>query len=259
MTPLKKIEKSGEINTYGLIGRSLSHSFSAKYFNNKFEKEGISNVIYRLFPLENLTDFRKFVANNPTIRGLNVTIPYKTAIIPCLDMLDEVAKETGAVNTIKVTRNNDQFVLSGYNTDVWGFENSISNFDKIKHAIVLGSGGAARAVCYALKKRKINFLVVSRNPETENQIGYNQLDEALLRKFHWIINTTPVGMSPDAEKLPPLEYNYLTRQHFLYDLIYNPVETCFLREGKKRGAQTMNGLSMLKLQAEKSWEIWTSG
>jgi shikimate dehydrogenase len=256
---LKNIEISGEINTYGLIGAKLSHSFSAKYFYDKFEKEYIRNVVYRMFQMDNLKGFRSFIINHPSIRGLNVTIPYKTAIIPYLDMLDEVAKETGAVNTIKVSRTNNEIHLSGYNTDVWGFERSVNDFEKYQHALVLGSGGAARAVCYVLKKRKINFMVVSRVPQAEDQIGYDKLNEAVLKKFLWIINATPLGMSPETDGLPPVAYKHLTGRHFLYDLIYNPDETRFLKEGKKHGAQTMNGLSMLKLQAEKSWEIWTTG
>ncbi len=241
---------------FGLIGYPLSHSFSKKYFNEKFKKENLHNFQYLNFEIENLDLLDKIITNNPEIIGLNVTIPYKEKILKYLDEIDETADEIAAVNTIKIIRKNNSYRLNGYNTDVYGFDKSIEHIlNKINSALILGSGGASKAVAFALKQRKIKFLKVSRLPE-DNQIDYNLLNKNILEEYNLIINTTPLGMFPNIETMPNIPYEILNSNNILYDLTYNPEETKFLQKGKKQNCITINGLQMLELQAEKSWEIW---
>lgn len=244
--------------TYGLIGIPLTHSFSAAYFADKFKREAISDVQYKLFPMGNLSEFPDFISNNPGIRGLNVTIPYKQKIVRYLDEVDESARMIGAVNCIKITKFRE---LIGYNTDVFGFEESLKGFlgRKKTKALVLGNGGASRAVQYVLKNRGIEFTVVSRNPFASNQrnlIGYDALDAAAMKAHQLIIQTTPLGMHPNVLSSPAIPYEHIGSKHLLFDLVYNPEETAFLKLGKEAGAKTMNGTEMLHLQAERSWSIW---
>lgn len=240
---------------FGLIGYPLSHSFSKGYFAEKFKKEGIADSQYDVFPLEKIEDFTALCEPHKNLVGLNVTIPYKEKIIPFLDELNEEAKAIGAVNTIKFVRGNK----IGYNTDAYGFEMSLKPLLKPHHtsALILGTGGASKAVEYVLKKLRISFQYVSRN-KSANTINYDELDELIIHHSTLIINSTPVGMYPNVENSPDIPYGLVTDKHLLYDLIYNPEETQFLKEGKQHGAQTKNGLEMLYLQAEKSWEIWNS-
>lgn len=240
---------------FGLIGYPLSHSFSKGYFTEKFLKEGIDDCHYDIFPLESIGDFVDLCEQHKNLVGLNVTIPYKEKIIPFLDELNNEAAAIGAVNTIKFINGKK----IGYNSDCYGFEMSLKPLLKPYHtnALILGTGGASKAVEYVLKKLGISFQYVSRN-KTANTINYDELDERIIHHSKLIINSTPLGMYPNIENSPDISYDFITDKHLLFDLIYNPEETQFLKEGKQRGAQTKNGLEMLYLQAEKSWEIWNS-
>jgi shikimate dehydrogenase len=242
----------------GLIGYPLTHSFSAKYFAEKFEKENIKGFTYENFEIPKIEDFPDIIKNNPEITGLNVTIPYKEQIIPFLDELDEEALQIGAVNTIKVIRKKGGVKLKGYNTDIYGFRETLKPLLKMHHykALILGTGGAAKAVEYVLNKIGLDILYISRNPKSENEKGYEELNGVAIKNFPVIVNSTPLGMYPKIDTCPPLPYDHLTEDNLLYDLIYNPSETLFLQKGAEKGAITQNGLEMLKLQAEKAWEIW---
>lgn len=241
---------------FGLTGYPLEHSFSPSIFREIFKTGHSGDCSYELFPLESPYQIKELAEGSDDICGLQVTIPFKETIIPFLDELHGSAKEAGAVNTIKIIRSSGKVFLKGYNTDTWGFEHSTNAFDNFTHALILGTGGAAKAVAAVLRKRKLEFLMVSRNPAKEGEIGYDDLDRFINGKFKWIINATPAGMYPNTGDYPAIPYHLLTHNHFLYDLIYNPEETVFLSRGKMAGANTMNGLRMLHLQAEKSWEIW---
>jgi shikimate dehydrogenase len=245
---------------YGLIGFPLTHSFSEKYFAEKFRKEKIDDVEYMNFPLQSIGEIISLVIDNPEIYGLNVTIPYKEQVIPFLDDIDPEANEAGAVNTIKILREKNKISLKGYNTDIIGFIQSLPAdiSKKHKNALVFGTGGASKAVVCGLNKLKIKYQLVSRTGKP-GCVTYKDLDEKTIRKNTLIINTTPLGMYPDTGSFPDIPYWYLSEQHLLYDLIYNPSVSSFLIEGKKIGADVMNGLQMLKNQAEESWKIWNSG
>ena len=244
----------------GLIGYPLSHSFSKKYFTEKFLKAGLTDWTYDLFELKELNELEPLLLKNPELVGLNVTIPYKLAVAPMLQQLDETAKAIGAVNTIKIIRTNKTgLFLSGYNTDVYGFRESIKPMLKRNHqrALILGTGGAARAVAWVLQSMHIEYLFVSRHPQP-GQVAYSELNETAVTHFPFIINCTPAGMYPHIETAPAIPYEYLSEANFLYDLVYNPAETIFLQKGKVKGALVMNGLDMLRLQAEKAWEIFST-
>ncbi|MCB0547623.1 MAG: shikimate dehydrogenase [Phaeodactylibacter sp.] len=245
---------------FGLIGYPLSHSFSKRYFNEKFRRENRAGHHYELFPLEDIGELPGLISNHPNLRGLNVTIPYKQQVRAYLDGLDETAAAVGAVNTIKI----DAGKCTGYNTDVFGFELSLRRFLEGNgttaeglRALVLGTGGAARAVVYALRKMGIAFHLVSRSQRPE-QLTYRELNETLMQNHRLIVNTTPLGMSPEVDTYPEIPFQHIGPQHLLYDLVYNPEETAFMARGKQRGAAVFNGLEMLHLQAEKAWEIWNS-
>ena len=242
----------------GLIGFPLTHSFSAKYFADKFDKENIEGFAYQNFEIPSIEDFKAVIENNPNLVGLNVTIPYKEQIIPFLDELDDEAKEIGAVNTIKIIRENGTIKLKGYNTDIYGFRETLKPLLQQHQykALILGTGGAAKAVEYVLKKIGLDVLYVSRNPSSEKEIAYTDLNEFAVQDFSVIVNSTPLGMFPEIEVCPEIPYQFLSKNNLLYDLIYNPGETLFMKKGKEKGANTQNGLGMLKLQAEKAWEIW---
>ena len=251
---------NGEIGNYmvvfGLIGFPLDHSFSASFHNKKFRLAGEKEKDYRLFPLQSLDEFRPLLANNPELAGLNVTIPYKEKIIPYLDALDETARSIGAVNTIKITRKNGLILTIGFNTDAPGFLQTLTDQFPMGPALILGTGGGAKAVAHALKVKNIRFRFVSRSNEGPGIISYDDLTTELIRNHPFIINTTPLGMFPDTGKCPPIPYQYLSGNHFLYDLIYNPEETEFMKRGKAMQAQTMNGLQMFGNQAELSSKIF---
>jgi shikimate dehydrogenase len=244
-----------EKKIYGLIGKNISYSFSKKYFNNKFIKTDFKHCCYKNFDLNNLENFNNIIKNN-NIKGLNVTIPYKENIISLLDSLSLEATQIGAVNTIKIDSNKK---LIGYNTDYIGFINSIKPLLKSKHkkAIVLGSGGASKAIIYSLNKMNISSLTVSRN-KLKGDITYKQLNSQKIKECQIIINCSPVGTFPNINDYPKIPYEYINENHICYDLIYNPNETKFLLESKKRNALTINGSKMLELQAEESWKIWNT-
>jgi shikimate dehydrogenase len=246
---------------FGLIGYPLSHSFSKRYFTAKFEREGIEGCAYELFPLEEIGALPGLLERYPHLRGLNVTIPYKEQVIPYLDELDAGATAIGAVNTIKRAEGR----LFGYNTDVHGFDQSLRGFLQETgakpgqlQALVLGTGGSSKAVAFALRQLGIGFRFVSRSPGP-GELSYQDLDAALIRQHGLIINTTPLGMSPQVESCPPLPYSALGPGHLLFDLVYNPALTTFLARGQAQGAAVKNGLEMLEMQAERAWEIWGAG
>lgn len=246
---MRKIQKKFK---YGLIGKNISYSFSRQYFTEKFKKLKLKDNEYVNFDLHTIDEFSNI--DFKTIGGFNVTIPYKEQILNFLDTIDDEAKEIGAVNTIKITKDNQ---LVGYNTDFFGFQESLVPLLKPHHkkALVLGTGGASKAIIFVLKKLNIDYLVVSRNSVKE-QISYQELTEKVLDNYTLIVNCTPLGTYPDIDKSPNIPYRFITNQHLLYDLIYNPRKTSFLSNGEKQRATICNGLKMLELQAEKAWEIW---
>lgn len=242
----------------GLIGQKLSHSFSEKYFSEKFRKENITDYSYRLFPLENLTRLHHFITDNADLVGFNVTIPFKQQIINYLDELDPTSREVGAVNTVSILRKEHSFHLKGYNTDAHGFIRSFDFPKSTFQALILGTGGAAQAVYHALKLLGVTSKFVSRNPLNLQILRYQDLTPDHFKDFQLIINATPAGMYPDTESFPPLPYQFLQPENILYDLVYNPETTRFMQFGREKGAQVINGLKMLELQAEESWNIWRS-
>jgi shikimate dehydrogenase len=244
------------VRKFGLIGFPLSHSFSRGFFAEKFAKENIVNTQYENFPIENIGQFSALWKEEPNLEGINITIPHKKAVIPFLDIPSSVVKKMNACNCIRKYNGK----LYGYNTDVIGFEKSLQPFLKAHHqkALILGTGGAAAAVAWVLEKLGISYQYVSRTGAEKNVISYDDLNSSILHDHLLIINTSPVGMYPHVNEAPALDYTAITPAHHLYDLIYNPAETLFLTKGKERGASIQNGLEMLHLQAEASWEIWNS-
>lgn len=241
---------------FGLIGKKLGHSFSKRYFTEKFARLGIADAVYELYELPEISDLPDLLANEPELVGLNVTVPYKEAVIPYLDSLDESAAKIGAVNTIKLANGK----TTGYNTDFIGFRDTLRNFLPAipgHRALVLGTGGAAKAVWAALDALGIPYTCVSRTP-APNQLSYTSITPEVLQRYTLLINTTPLGMAPDTESTLSIPYEALTQKHYLYDLVYNPEETVFLRKGREAGAHTLNGLPMLHAQAEAAWQIWNN-
>lgn len=258
---------------YGLIGFPLSHSFSKKYFTEKFEREKIADCRYELFPLEHIRELRLLLHQQTNLCGLNVTIPHKVNILKYLDWIEHDAREAGAVNCIRVISQSPvlaafsgevgvkghDFRLEGFNTDIYGFEMSLKPLLKHRHdeALILGDGGAAKAVKCALYNLGINFKMVTRRA-APGHILFKDIKPNDIKKHKLIINTTPIGMSPNIDECPPIPYEFITNDHLLYDLVYNPEQTLFLKKGEERGAIIKNGYEMLVLQAEKAWEIWNS-
>ena len=244
----------------GLIGKSLSHSFSKSYFETKFLAEQKNNFNYTNFDIDQLDDLLSIITAN-SLSGLNVTKPYKESVLPFLNEYDAIATEIGAVNCIKITTKNNVPHLKGFNTDYYGFAQSIKPFLEPIHqrALLLGTGGASKAVYYALKQIGIDvYFVTSHEKKGANYFNYEDLNEHVLAAFKLIINATPLGLFPAIESFPHIPYQFITNDHLLVDLIYNPTETVFLQKGKAYGATIVNGQNMLKLQADKAWEIWTS-
>ncbi|AUS07158.1 shikimate dehydrogenase family protein [Pseudotamlana carrageenivorans] len=243
------------MNKLGLLGKNISYSFSRAYFKEKFENEGISDATYENFDIEDIKKFPDIIKNTPNLKGLNVTIPYKEAVMPYLGKINKKAKAIGAVNTIKITKKGK---LIGYNTDYYGFKKTLEPFVKPHHkkALILGTGGASKAVAYSLKELGIEYAYVSRKLSNHVQFSYDTLTENDVKNHEVIINCTPLGTFPDINDCPHIPYQGISKNHILFDLIYNPEETTFLSRGKKNGATIINGANMLKLQAEKSWSIW---
>lgn len=242
------------MKVYGLVGKKLSHSFSKAYFEKKFAAAQTSDCRYENFELSSIQNLSSLLKSRPEIRGLNVTIPYKESVIPLLQRMDEKVKVTGACNCIRVEADGS---LTGFNTDVTGFQNSLQKHlpAGIDKALVFGTGGASKAAQYALAKMGIAHRLVSSSG-AENSLSYEQIGEEMLRTHRLLVNTTPVGTWPAVDEKLPLPYQFLTRDNFLFDLIYNPEKTAFLEEGEKAGAGILNGYEMLVLQAEESWKIW---
>jgi shikimate dehydrogenase len=242
---------------FGLIGYPLGHSFSKKYFTEKFLNEQITDCYYENYPLTNLTQLNKLIAEEPDLCGLNVTIPYKSEIFGLLDIIEHEAKEIGAVNVIKLNRGGDKVLSKGFNTDIYGFRNSISPYlgERVINALVLGTGGGAKAVCYVLRKFGIKITSVDII-KLEGVLNYSEITDNILISNQLIVNTTPLGMFPDILRKPNLNYRCLTKDHILFDLVYNPELTSFLKEGKKKGCTIISGIKMLYGQAERAWEIW---
>lgn len=239
----------------GLLGRNISYSFSKTYFLNKFEKLGLTKLSYRNFDIPEIDEFPFLLYHREhEFIGMNVTIPYKESVIRYLDELSPEAEEIGAVNVIRVSPDNK---LIGYNTDIYGFEKALTPLLTNAHssALILGTGGASKAITYVLKRLNIAFQYVSRKPG-ENRLSYEELNEELIASNKLIINCTPLGTHPRIEESPPIPYGGVSNQHLLFDLVYNPPISAFLKQGAEQGAIIKNGYEMLQLQAEKAWEIW---
>ena len=249
------MKKKEPIKLFGLIGRNIDYSFSIKYFSEKFKRNNLNDCVYLNYDLKEINDFNKIINKNPSLKGLNVTIPYKKTIIPFLDELSDEAKAINAVNTIVFESSGRKI---GHNTDYLGFNKALKEKCKSRpeNALILGSGGASEAVKYVLNKIGCDFKIVSRHPD-KNQIGYYQITKEIIKKTNLIINTTPVGTYPKINEAPNIPYKYLDSEHLLFDLIYNPRETEFLKRGKTNGCRITNGYKMLEYQAEKSWELWS--
>ncbi|WNH09825.1 shikimate dehydrogenase family protein [Thalassobellus suaedae] len=243
------------MNKLGLLGKNISYSFSRSYFKEKFKNENIENTTYENFDIETINLFPSIIKDTPNLKGLNVTIPYKQDVMPFLNKINKKAKAIGAVNTIKITKKGK---LIGYNTDCYGFSKSIEPLLKPHHkkALILGTGGASKAIAYSLNKLGIEYKYVSRKQSEGISYTYNTLTEPVIKEHQIIINCTPLGTFPNIDNCPDIPYSAISTQHILFDLIYNPEETKFLKLGKEHGAVTENGLNMLKLQAEKAWSIW---
>ena len=244
------------MKVYGIIGYPLGHSFSQKYFTEKFIKEAIPDCSYQVFPLQTVAGLKDLIAANPQLYGLNITIPHKQTVVNLLDDISHLPQHLNACNCIKI----EEGKLTGYNTDVIGFEQSL--LPQLKnhhtHALILGNGGAAEAVKFVLAKLHIPYKVVSRKLHNSADIIYGNLDENIIAANTLIINTTPLGTFPNTGECPDIPYQYITAQHLLYDLVYNPSKTLFLKKGEEHGAAIKNGYDMLVLQAEESWKIWIS-
>jgi len=251
MTTTKEINMS----KFGLIGKNIDYSFSKSYFTEKFKAENLDHA-YENFDISNISEFHNIIAQNLDLKGLNVTIPYKEEVIPFLDEMDNTAQNIGAVNTVKVLPNNQ---LKGFNTDYWGFQKALEEFLPLerKTALILGTGGASKSIAYALRAMNFEIKFVSRKAN-KKVLSYSQLNQEVIEHHLLIVNCTPLGTFPNIKDHPSIPYEYIGSNHLLFDLIYNPSETEFLRRGKLKGAKTSNGLTMLKFQAEKAWEIWNS-
>jgi shikimate dehydrogenase len=242
---------------FGLIGYPLGHSFSKKFFNEKFERESINDCIYENYPLAKIEDLQILINSEKDLEGLNVTIPYKSQVIRYLDKISDDASEIGAVNVLKIKRPGNNPNISGFNSDINGIRDSLLLLLRpdISKSLVLGTGGSSKAVCYLLNKLSVEYTLISRSAKP-GCLTYQDLDREMIQSHRLIINTTPLGMYPDTEGRPEINYDFIGKDHILFDLVYNPMLTTFLRLGKERGAVVLNGLKMLYRQAERSWEIW---
>jgi len=252
------MEASEKNKLFGLLGKNISYSFSREYFTNKFKDLGYKNHEYVNFDLQEINELEAVLSKNKKVLGgINITIPYKQEVMVFLDSIDEDAEKIGAVNTMKFLEDG---TIKGFNTDYYGFKNSIQPLIKDHHtkALILGAGGASKAIAYAFEKMNINYKFVSRKKRNESVFIYEEITQEVIQEYNIIINCTPLGTYPNIETKPDIPYQYITDKHLLYDLTYNPEVTTFLKLGKDQGATIKNGLQMLELQAEKSWEIWGS-
>jgi shikimate dehydrogenase len=245
---------------YGLIGYPLGHSFSKEFFTKKFASEKIRKAEYQNFPLQDIKEFPGFIKSMPQLQGLNVTIPYKEKIMPYLHFIDPVAAEIGAVNTIRFDKEGKQVILHGFNTDNYGFRRSLEEIIpvnlKIKKALILGTGGASKAVAWVLNRMGVEYQYVSTS--SKSALAYNDLNRNIIGNCQLIVNSSPLGTFPNVSEFPAIPYEYINEAHVLFDLVYNPALTVFLKKGMEQGATISNGLKMLEYQALKSWEIWNS-
>ncbi len=242
---------------FGLIGYPLGHSFSKEYFTEKFRKEGLTDCMFESFAIPSIDEFKSLLEKNPSLIGLGVTIPYKEQVLQFVDEFSDEVKEIGATNSIKISNGK----LIAYNTDIAGFEESFIKQLQTHHnrALILGTGGASKAVQYVFKKLGIEFLMVTRtSSERDNHISYQELDEKIIADYSIIVNCSPVGMYPNNDQAPDIPYEFLSTRHYLYDLVYKPAKTLFLQKGEEAGAVIQNGYEMLLIQAEASWKIWNS-
>ncbi len=241
---------------FGIIGKTLAHSFSKKYFEDKFKKNNITNCVFNEYELNRIEDIQTLISNNPNLKGFSVTIPYKEAILPYLDDMDDIVKDIGACNCVKI----DNGKLIGYNTDVIGFLESFLTMYEVHYfnAIILGNGGASKAVKYALEQLSIESTIIARNPKSKNEIQWNTLNQKQYKEANIIVNTTPLGTFPNVNDFPDIPYDIFNDQVLAFDLIYNPDETIFLKKAKDKDAKTINGYEMLEIQADNAWEIWNS-
>ncbi len=249
------------MKTFGLIGHRLGYSFSRNFFNEKFAKENLSEHEYVNFELDSIAEFSGIFEQGKKISGLNCTIPYKQQIMPFLDEIDAEAAQVGAVNTVKITTKNGKRFLKGFNTDIYGFENSLCPLLEEKHrkALILGTGGASKAIKHILNKLQIEFVSASIEEQLfEKEIRYSEITGKLLKEYPIIIQATPLGTFPNVDHCPDIPYQSITSDHVCFDLVYNPEETLFLKKAKSQGAKTKNGLEMLYLQAIRAWEIWNA-
>lgn len=249
------------MKTYGLIGHRLGYSFSRNFFTEKFTTENLRDHEYLNFELDSIEEFPNIFEQGKEISGLNCTIPYKQQIMQFLDEIDQEAAQIGAVNTVKIINRNGKQILKGFNTDLYGFENSLRPMltEKHKKALILGTGGASKAIKFLFNKLGIEyFSATTKVIPGDSEIAYNKLDEKLMNEFLIIINATPLGTFPNVDVCPDIPYQFISSNHVLFDLVYNPAETLFLKKGKMQGANTKNGLEMLHLQALRAWEIWNS-
>lgn len=248
---------SGDLVIYGLVGKRLEHSWSKSYFERKFREENITGCRYDNFQIRDIAGIKPLIDYNHSLSGFNVTIPFKEQILPYLDKTDPVAEETGSVNAVRIVRQGTKVLLEGFNTDAPAFLQTLQPLiqGRGQRALILGTGGAGKAVQYAIKKLGISAMMVSRYPD-QGEITYDQLTAAITRDHQIIVNATPLGMFPDTGSFPSIPYEAITSDHLLYDLVYNPEETIFLQKGRMAGARVKNGLEMLHLQAEMSWKIW---
>ena len=245
------------MNLYGLIGYPLGHSFSKQYFTEKFDRECLKDCYFEAFPISSIDQFPALIQHHAELKGLSVTIPYKEQVLDFVTELSDEVKFIGATNSIKIIGKK----LIAFNTDIIGFEQSFSKVLQQPHkkALVLGTGGAAKAVQYVLRKLEIDFLVVTRNENLKaGYINYNMIDEQIMKEYLIIINCSPVGMSPNENACPDIPYRFITTNHYLYDLVYKPEKTLFLQQGEQKGATIQNGYEMLLIQAEASWKIWNN-
>ena len=241
-------------NCFGLLGKNIGYSFSVGYFAKKFKSLNLEDYEYVNFDIPSIEDFPNIIKDNPNLKGMNVTIPYKEAVMPYLDKISKKAQRIGAVNTIKFTKSGK---LKGYNSDFYGFKKSLKPLLEPHHkkALILGTGGASKGVAFALEELGLTYTFVSREA-TDESIGYNLVNATTFDNHQIVVNCTPLGTSPNVDAFPPIPYEYFTSKHIAHDLIYNPEETIFLKKAKKHGAKIKNGLEMLRYQAEKSWRIW---
>ncbi|MBE7645579.1 shikimate dehydrogenase family protein [Tenacibaculum finnmarkense] len=243
---------------YALVGKNISYSFSKGYFTNKFKELGLETSEYVNFDIQSIEELSaKIKENKTTLKGMNVTIPYKLDVFNFLDEIDKKARKIGAVNTIKISKKGK---LIGFNTDVYGFKKSLKPLLKNHHkkALILGTGGASKAVAYVLKKLGITYYFVSRNPKGKKEVSYQSLSKEIIETHHLIINCTPLGTHPNIKDCPDIPYQFIGKKHLLFDLIYNPEITTFLSKGQEKNAAIKNGLEMLEQQAEKAWKIWNN-